>query len=398
MAIDKMMTDPILNPFRTMVQECIDKNIQGESFDKMQAMMNRMEQLAEEMNDIGAYSMQLSTEGIFTDFSTYYSKALTEAASAGSSEGGGFDDESLLKQNLYALRDAIKRIKEGKGQAMQEAGNNANKIDALFENDKLIKPIEEVIALGESGVSYPVFFRLQIEKGLDKSMEGSTVARDALVYDLDWAKASMMPYPTIEMREKILAKFDEMADEATFFVPDSFVFGLERQKIEHHFAPAIAKWEAIKDRWERILELVNDWIDAHTKQAPFDDRFNSTNPSITKKNIRRTKECNQGDLKVREQIFQEYFSLTWEGIFSHETFKNEVKAYRIEYSEKRIDFLKKVYPYCKPFQELPPELVKEAEEMYENKENHNPDKLKSLEKMRALFDEKFGVGEFDKMY
>lgn len=398
MAIDKMMTDPMLNPFRAMVQECIDKNIQGESFDKMQEMMNRMEQLAEEMDDIGAYSIQLTTEGIFTDFSTYYGKALTEAASAGNSEGADFDDKSLLQQNLDALKDSVKRIKEGKEQAMQEAGQDAHKIDKLLEEEKLIKPIEELIALGESGVSYPVFLRLQIEKGLDKAMEGAVVARDALLYDVDWAKASMMPYPMIEMREKILAKFDEMASKATFNVPDSFVFGLERQKIEHEFAPAIAQWEAIKNRWETMLSLVHDWVDAHIKQAPYDDRFLGDTPSITQKNIRRVKECNQGELKVREQIFNEYFGLTWEDIFSHESFQNEVNAYRIPYSSQRIDFLKKVYPHCNPFQALPAELVQEAEEMYEHNQNNNPDIQKSLDKIRALFDEKFGVGEFDKTY
>ncbi len=39
---------------------------------------------------------------------------------------------------------------------------------ALNKNEMLITPIEDVIKLGESGINFPAFLRLMIEKGLDR--------------------------------------------------------------------------------------------------------------------------------------------------------------------------------------------------------------------------------------
>ena len=48
MPIEKMYTDAMLGTFRNMLQECRDKKLSGDAFDKMQTAMSRMENLAVE--------------------------------------------------------------------------------------------------------------------------------------------------------------------------------------------------------------------------------------------------------------------------------------------------------------------------------------------------------------
>ncbi len=229
-----------------------------------------------------------------------------------------------------------------------------------------------------------------IEQGLDKAMEGSITQREAILYEIEWSEAMLLPYPEMEMKRKFLETFDALAAKSQINMPEPFEYELARQKLEHHYLPAMVKWKAVVNRWEQLLDEVDEWIDSYTSFArhifPWKE---APNP---KRAVRRSQECCPGQLKVRERIFHEYFQLNWDDIFTHDSYINEVNAFRMSYSQERIDFLRRVYPHMKPFEKPPKELIKEAEANYEQK--LNPDRYKQGEKLERLFDKKFGAGAF----
>lgn len=160
-----------------------------------------------------------------------------------------------------------------------------------------------------------------------------------------------------------------------FKLADSFEFRLLRQKIEWEFAPQRAQWKAIIDRWDRMIDMVNDWLDAHCAFAPQDGRW--ADPPRTQTNIARTKECMPGRLQVREAIFKEYFGLSWDDIWSHPTYIAEVKACRIFNSDEKMELIKQAYPLCKPGGKVTSELIAKNEELFKSNRLRN---LKHLER------------------
>ncbi len=85
--------------------------------------------------------------------------------------------------------------------------------------------------MGKSGVSYPVFLRVAEERGLFKAMEGTVVVRDVILEEIEFAKQSFLPLH-VKMHEEKLAAFDVLAARSSLGIPDSFEFGLVRQKID----------------------------------------------------------------------------------------------------------------------------------------------------------------------
>ena len=192
MPIDKAMSDTMLGAFRSMVQECKDKNFTGDAFDKMVETLQKMEQYAVEMDDFAAYSAKLSTEGLMNTFSQYYGEVLANAAKEeNKSEDGEISDEKLMENTLGAYEDSLKSLK------------------GTEQGEKIIPAIEKVLELGRSGISYPEFLTEIVIKGLDRALEGQVAMRDGIVEDLEWAKDSMLPVG-VKMREEILKAFDDL--------------------------------------------------------------------------------------------------------------------------------------------------------------------------------------------
>ena len=349
MPVDKTYSDAMLGTFRTMLQDCKDKDLNGDHLDKMQSSMDRMETLATQMEDVGAFSAKLMTEGLFNEFSTAYGNLLAEEGQKKYGSSGVYDDDKLLQQTLAAYESSLAQLNDHP------------------EKERIQASIRSVIDLGRSGINYPTFLRLLIEKGMEKAMEGSALSREALEKDIQWSVELILP--VYERRNRsILAKFDEMAADAAFGVPDSVAFSMERFKIESAFQPEINKYDAIIWRWEKLLGLLHDWIDAYTSFAPYDERYVSLEGmEKTRRNIKFCKECYPGFFGVRLDIFNRYFMMQWNNIFEHESFSCERKAKRCMYTDAYIDFLKEVYQQCKPLASASPELIAKAEELHKNK-------------------------------
>ena len=394
MPIDPGMVDMMLGTFRTMYSECLDKGMTGPDVDGMKAALDAMEQLGQEMDDFAAYSAKLTTEGLFNEFSKHYGSALA-GNSSDSQDPDNYDDAALLKTTLDAYRDSIVTLEKAFRDAAEEAkAKGSHDIGKIVDKGNLIQPIKDVIALGESGVNYPTFLRLMIEQGLDKALEGSIAQREAIEYEIEWSHAMMLPYPEMEKKQKFLETFDALAAKSKINMPEPFEYELARQKLEHQYLPAEVKWKAIVNRWEQLLDEVDEWINSYASNARYIDPWKDA--ADPQRAVLRSQDCCPGQLKVREKIFYDYFQLTWDDIFSHDTYINEVNAYRMSYSQPHIDLLKRVYPHMKPFQKPPQELIDEAERT--QNAQMNPDRFRAGDKLEALFDKKFGAGEYKKHF
>ena len=404
MPIDTMISGPMLDPFRNMLKECEEKQLSGPKFDDMKTHLNRMEEIAKQQSDLNEFNAQLMKEDLFSKFSMAYSAVLADAAKpANSGDTSNYDDAALLKTTVDAYKDSVQRIKDGLAAALKEAAKD-NKADdttievaALFKDEALIKPIEDVIKIGESGISLPEFLRILIEKGLDKAMEGSAVTREGYVYLLNWSKADMRCPYDIKMREEILQKFDELASKAAFGVPDSLEMTLDEDTLEHKYHTAIAKWNACKDLWDDILSYIDTWITSYCNYAPLILPWKMAADPRTA--VIRTQDTYPGYIKVKLARFEEYFGLHFEDIFKLKSFINEVKAYRIEWSKERIVFLKnKVFPHCRPFNHPPKEVITEAEKMHNEKREINPELHRCIERPMAYYNSQFGDGRYQERF
>jgi hypothetical protein len=376
--VDKAMVDTILGTYRKMFKELEDKGVQGESFQTMRETMERMETLAIETNDVSEFTAKLTTENLFMEFSNAYTEIMTALVKGEYSEGGG--DELLMEKTLEAYEHSIESLK-----------GNPN-------YEKLKAPIEELIELGKSGVSYPVFLRMAEEKGLNQALQGDMVVRDAILSEKMFCELLHLPLE-VEKHEKILKKHDELASQSPFNVADSFQFGLERQKIEWEYTPLTNQWNLISRLWEKMIENVYDWLDSFGSFAPHDYRWKSLKGmSYTMRNIKRTQECNPGILKAREKIFMDYFQMSWDDIFEHETYLTAYDAKQIWYSDQTLELIKKAYPYCKPFGKPNSELISEAEEIYSTKSYQRPDAFQYSDEDREKFIALFGEEKWNEYF
>ncbi|MBX7058684.1 MAG: hypothetical protein K1X75_11520 [Leptospirales bacterium] len=326
MPIDQSTADSILGTFRGMARDVAARKLSGPAVDDMNAVLAEMERLAKEMDDIISYTTKLTTEDLFVKFSNAYSKALAAAAQ---SQGQATDDDSLLKQSLGAYE------------------NSYNTLKSDPKNQHLLPPLQKLLALGKSGVSYPVFLRKAEEQGLFAEMNAGSPGPN-IEFELHCAE--VMGYPLeVEMKRKIKQGFEELCARHPFHIADPLEFRLMRQKVEWEYAPRLARWKGILDRWERMISMVTDWLDAHCEFAPRDERWlDPIDPSRTPINIARTKECQPGRLAVRESVFHEYFGLRWDDIWTHETYQAELKAARIWDSDERTRLIQEAYRCCKP--------------------------------------------------
>ena len=351
MPIDKSTVDTMLDPFRNMMKDVDSKKLTGKAVDEMRSTLETMERLSQEMDDIISYSTKLATDNLYMDFSNAYSKALMAAAA-----NQPTDDAGLLKQGLQAYENSYNQLKDDP------------------KNQHLLPPLERALQIGKSGVSYPVFLRMCEEQGIFAEM-GSGMPLPTILFDIHCAEVMDLPVE-VEMHKKILEGYRALCSKHPFKLADPLEYRLMRQKIEWEYAPARAKWKAIIDRWEKMHDMLIDWIDAHCSFAPHDGRWiDPTNPKNTPINIQRTKECTPGDLKVREAIFREYFNLGWDDVWTHETYLNEQKASRIFACDERIELLKKTYPLCKPGGAPPSEVIAATEKMFAEKRQRNPKHL-----------------------
>lgn len=239
MPVDKAMADTILDPYRKMYREISEKGVESDSFKAMEDSHQRMEVQAMETRDVVEFTAKLTTEDLFIQFSNAYTETMTAMMKGEYSGNSG--DEILLEKTLEAYENSIKNL-EG------------------VPNSELLKTlIEELIKLGRSGISYPVFLRKAEESGLNQLLEGDMVVMETIMQNKTFAKLMHLPLE-VEKQERQLKIYDGMVADSPFKVADSFQFGLEREKLDWDYAPLINAWNMTIHLWDKMLMNVYEFI------------------------------------------------------------------------------------------------------------------------------------------
>lgn len=347
MPVDPGMVDAILGTFRRMADQLKEAGNDSEDARQCYAVLGKMESLAREMDDLSAYSTKLSVDGLFTDFSTAYGRALAQNPSV----NGESSDDALMANTLKAYEDALIELKSNPSHA------------------HVVGPLQEVVDKAKSGLSYPLFLKECEEKGLFLGLE-SPHAGPTIQYDIYCAKISFRPLDQ-EMYERQWEVYQALVARSAFGYPDPVQWEIARQKVEWEYEPRQILWKAIEDRWDRMLDMVHDWVDSFCSFAPYDERWAGmggvNSRAQTQKNIERTQECEPGKLKVREEIFYEYFGLAWDDIFEHPTFNNQQQSGLLWYSDEAVDFLREVHTVMKPGARPTAAMIGRAEAQHESK-------------------------------
>jgi hypothetical protein len=399
MAIDPMFSDSILGTFRGMSKEMADKNITGEDVEAMNATLARMEQLAHDLSDLNEFNGLMMQENLYMKFSDHYGRALSNASKAQYQVNSNVYDEKtdaqLMKQTLNAYKDAITRLKEAKKDNVKQHGEKASTV--FLDTDHLIKPIEDVIKLGESGIGYATFLRSIIEQGMDKAMEGSVVGRNAILYTKAFYEAAKISPHYDDRETKNLALYDELVAKSKFQVPSVLKYNLGCEKIAVEIDPLIRKWDAVKNAFERILSTLSNWCMAHMSYAhTIDPWAMASDPRAA---VKEDLECNPGELQVQLRQFKKYFGLEFNDIFTHEIFKWEVKWHAMWYSQEFVNYMKdEAFVHCMPGKRMPAELILKMEKIHKEDRMRNPELHKVAERYRDNHDNYFGEGIYEGKY
>jgi hypothetical protein len=214
MPIDQMMLGPMLDPFKTMADDCTAKGYSGKSYDQMMTALKRMEQLGQELDDFMEFSTKMTTENLQMDFSLAYGRVLSEGNNQQTNSADNYDDNALLKQTLDALKNAVVELKKGEEAAIAAARKH-------------------------------------------QTASALNLAR----------AVTSNPY-NIAIREAHSAAFDALASAAKFDIPNSLSLSLAFDKISQDYVSRISKWQATESAWERIFSLLDTWVMAKTRFAP----------------------------------------------------------------------------------------------------------------------------------
>lgn len=406
MPVDKMILDSMLDAFRNMYAQCKAQKLQGESMGKMHEILARIEELGMMHDDFNAFNAQISSENLFGRFSEFYTKVFTEQSREhNQTNNADYDDEALLKTCISGLYQAIESIEQAYKSAMDTSSKERVSLDVEFLQNprEIVDSIRELIHLGEQpGMTLPDFLRIQIEKGLDKAMEGSVVLRRSLDIEKKFIEVNPPSPYHIFLTDELISAYSKISNTVRFGVPDSKEWQQLRDDIERKYSFNIIRFKKIEDMWGKLLSDLSLWSLSYASFAPYIFPWsNSKDPSEA---VKRTQNITPGIFAERLKLFEKYFGIKFHEIFSHETFIWQVKNDFIDYSQEFIEFLiENVYPQCVPLHQLSPEIIEERAEFNENGPLHsnretNPDSVKPAERTRDFYDNVFGPGSHEKKY
>lgn len=452
MPLDPMILNAMIDPFRNMMKDVQSKNLTGPDVDQMSATLQRMEELGNSTDDLNVFNGTMMQENLFGKFSEYYSRALSSEAKAAYDSGEkSYDDASLLKNSIDALKSAIQTLKDNYEKAIQmakgedaeeqmnkgldylerntekgkfkatggfkslrkeskksleetledkpNAYNSSVEVEILTDPTEIIKGIQDVIDLAEQpGMTLPRFLKMQIETGLDKAMEGSVVAKKGQEYTLEFTKAMAVSPFHIQKEERKLAKYEELASKNKFNQPNMKELSYEHREIDRELERPMELWGTITDRWDDLLWDLSFWSLSYCSFAPYIKPWALAKDPVAA--TIRTQKTAPGVFKQKERLFEKYFGLKFHDIFKHETFEWAVKNDFISYSQEFIEFLiEKIYAECRPFNDLSSQLISERASYYKKDRlsvdrESNPHGHYPAVRVAEFYDKKFGEGRY----
>jgi hypothetical protein len=406
MPIDPMILNSMLDTFRNMYEQCKSQGCNGENMEKMNEILTRIEELGNEHTDFNSFNAQITKENLFGRFSEFYTKELTQQSEKQYNSGDSqYDDDSLLKSCVSGLYQAIESIERAYRTAVESASEKGNSLEVEFlQNPRdILSSIRELIDLGEQpGMTLPDFLRIQIEKGLDKAIEGSVLFRKSLDLEKKFTNVNPRSPYHIELSDEIISAYDRLCNTSGFGVPDSKEWQFLRDKIERKFAFDILRFEKIRNIWDKLLYELSLWSLSYTSFAPYVFPWSNANNPV--ESARKTQNITPGIFAERLKLLKKYFGMGFMDVFRHETFLWQVKNDFIDYSQEFTEFLiEEVYPQCVPLRQLSADVIEKRAGFNENGPLHsnresNPFSVKPSERYRNFYDNMFGSGTYENKY
>lgn len=441
MALDKMMTEPILSTWRNMEADLNSKNISGEYYDKFVQELRRLEQMCEEYDDIMAFSSAAMDEKIYEHLGDFYAKALN---SGSSEKGGGYGDEELLAMTVKALKDAIAFNEKSYQDALSQTAASAKKSRELTsdmmskygvsENADSDAPamqsiddeipslehafkqtathpdvfkgcIQPLIDLAEQpDMTYPKFLKLQIEQGLDRALEGTVSLREKYVRLLDDAKFDLFSPRSIAAAEQQLQIFDKLAASSPFGIPRAKELTYALMEAEYEDKLPYKEY----DLQESFLDLLDDLAVWSLSFVPFAKDVEPWSAIIGDQKRQEAivfdQKTGSGLFKAKEKLLLKYCGMDFPELLTGIAMKWAVETQAMRYSQEFVEFLvKQIYPACIPCSKLPQDLIDARASFHPagpQKQNRelNPDHHKYYERGLERYERLFGKGSYQKAF
>lgn len=321
------------------------------------SVLDQMEAIGADCADLGEFSQVLSRDGWWQRFTDPYTRALVAAGEqkygGGSGAGGeatatGPDDATMLANMITAFETSIDALRGTPDEAT------------------IVPVLQEVVQLGRSGLSFPMFLRELVIRGIDQQVLSLTVQRHHLAADVDQYRTMLDPARQ-QMAAALLAAYDSLAGRNEFGAVDPLEYDLARTRVEWERAPAIARQDYVSERIPLLMFVLMDWLDAHTSWAPSDERFAGDNAASTRENIERTKACNSGFFQARLALLDEAIGLTFDGLFDEPIFPQARANGGPYFSDERVAIARALAPHCVPGAEPPADLLARAEAIGPNR-------------------------------
>ncbi|MBO7571036.1 MAG: hypothetical protein J6T48_02675 [Bacteroidales bacterium] len=401
MAIDKTMLDAMTSGYKFYLDDMKSKNITGQYYDEVERLYKRLEEIGQESADMNEMYAKMQNENITVKMSDAYTRALTEEGNKNYMPQNGEvpDDSQLFKNNIDALRNCIKTLRDNYENTLEKA-TESQRMRIMVENnpEDLIKSIEDMIALAEEpGMTYANFLRIQIERGLDKAAEGITT-RSFIEDVIEFKKAFMLPEIEIKMWEEKLEEYNKVAANNKFNLVELHEWEFISDRIERKYKPEIVKRERINDMFMKIVGDLGDWIMSYCSYPPYELMpWSVMSHDAAIADLTRIQKVTPGIVKEREKLLFRYFGLRLKDIIKDEYFLNDIKSNMIDDSQEYLEFLLlEVYPQCKPFNDASRELIDKQTSMYKGKKEVNPGKKEPYLRMKKYYDSKYGEGYMEK--
>lgn len=391
--IENVYVDPLKQSYKNILDDMKNRNITGKYYDEVENLYNRLLELIETSSDISAFYVKMNDENIAVKISDAYARALSEQAEKANQGGAMYDDDTLMKMNVNALRESVKSMRKSFDEVMSNA-KESDRIRILVDNnpEELIKHVESLIALSEEpGMTYPKFLTLQIERGLD-DFNASSMTRKAIENQLECYKRLLYPYLEIKILEEKLEAYDKLAAQNKFGLVDAHEWEFVSKKIDWKYEPEIIKRDQKYNIFERILDNLDLWEMAWCPFAmnvmPWAHIFDVEE---RKRVIEKDKQVTQGLIWEYEKKLYHYLGLRVKDIIHDEGFIHAVKAHTMVHSQEVVEhLLVEVYPHCKPFNALPQNLIDKRTELQIAHREENPDLDKPFYILKEYYDERYG--------
>ena len=391
--IEKEYVEPLKQSYKNILDDMKNRNISGKYYDEVEKLYNRMLELIETSPDITAFYMKMNDENLAMKISDAYSRALTEQAEKATQSGEAYDDSALMKMNVNALRESVKSIRQSFDEVMEKA-TEADKLRIMVDQnpEEMIKSVDNLIALSEEpGMTYANFLRLQIERGLD-DFNASSITRKAIETQLDCYKKLIYPDLETKVLEEKLEAYDKLAEKNKFNTVDPHEWEFVAKKIEWKYEPEIIKRDQIYHLFEKILDNLDLWEMASCPFAmnvrPWADILDLEKRKWI---IEKDKNVLPGMIFEYEKLLLRYFGLKLKDIIHDQSFIHAIKSYTIIHSQKIVEhLLLEVYPYCKPFNTLPQNLIDKRTEIQTANREENPEQDKPFNILKEYYDSLYG--------